>query len=55
MLRTIVGALAGTLLAFAVGVGGPALSLDAPIPATRLVGAAPESAPLVNLVVLGDS
>jgi hypothetical protein len=55
MLRTVAGALAGTLLALVTGVGGPALSVDAPIPAARLIGAAPESAPLVNLVVLGDS
>ena len=55
MIRTVVGALAGTLLALAAGVGGPALSLDAPIPSARFIGAAPESAPLVNLVVLGDS
>lgn len=55
MFRTVLGALAGTLLALAAGVGGPALSLDAPIPAARFVGAAPESAPLVDLVVLGDS
>lgn len=54
-IRIVIGALAGTLIAFAAGVGGPALSVDAPIPAPRLVGVAPESAPLVNLVVLGDS
>ena len=48
-------AVLGALLACIAGVGGPALSVDAPIPTALLVGTAPESAPLVNLVVLGDS
>lgn len=55
MIRTIATALGGLLLAYVAGVGGPGLSVDAPVPPARRVGSAPEQARLVHLVVLGDS
>ena len=45
----------GLVIAAAFGVGGPGLSADAAIPAQLRIGAAPAGAPVVNLVVLGDS
>ena len=54
-IRILVSALLGALLAFAIGVGGPGLAFDAPLPPTLRVGSAPVSAPEIDLVVLGDS
>ena len=45
----------GLVIAAAFGVGGPGLSADAAIPAPLQIGVAPAGAPVVNLVVMGDS
>ena len=51
----VAGALAGLIVAALGGVGGPALRLDAAIPAPLQVGPSDPSLPELNLVVLGDS
>jgi lysophospholipase L1-like esterase len=53
--KLLVSALLGALLAFAAGVGGPGLAIDAPLPPTLRVGGIDAGVPQIDLVVLGDS
>jgi lysophospholipase L1-like esterase len=53
--RLLISALLGGALAFVAGVGGPGLAANATLPSPLRVGGADASAPLIDLVVLGDS
>ena len=53
--RLLISALLGGALAFVAGVGGPGLALNATLPSPLRIGDAEASAPLIDLVVLGDS
>ena len=53
--RLLISALLGGALAFVAGVGGPGLAANATLPSPLRIGGAQASAPLIDLVVLGDS
>lgn len=53
--RLLISALLGGAVALAAGIGGPGLAVNASFPPLLRVGGAEASAPLIDLVVLGDS
>ncbi|MFM8429109.1 MAG: SGNH/GDSL hydrolase family protein [Candidatus Limnocylindrus sp.] len=53
--RLLISALLGGAVALAAGIGGPGLAVNASLPPLLRVGRAEASAPLIDLVVLGDS